>query len=63
MSARGIPVQDLPENQDPSVRYTVDEMTGKVTPFDAPAEKPKKRAAPAPKKEATSDAPAEGDGE
>ena len=30
MSVRGIPVQDLPENQDPSVRKTVIEQTGQV---------------------------------
>lgn len=32
--SRGIPVQDLPENQDPSVRYTLDEMTGMKTQWD-----------------------------
>jgi hypothetical protein len=47
--SRGVPVQDLPENQDPSVRHTVDEVTGIVTQWDdepEPKEKPaKKRAA------------------
>lgn len=33
MSARGIPDQDLPENQDPDVMYTTDQMTGEQTPF------------------------------
>ena len=33
---RGIPVQDLPENQDESVRYTVIEQTGEIVPWDLP---------------------------
>lgn len=33
---RGVPVQDLPENQDPTVRYTVIEQTGEVVPWDLP---------------------------
>jgi hypothetical protein len=32
--SRGVPVQDLPENQDPSVRHTVNEVTGEVTYWD-----------------------------
>lgn len=45
---RGVPVQDLPENQDPSVRHTVIEQTGEVVPWDLPEtgvleEKPKRR--------------------
>lgn len=31
---RGVPEQDLPENQDESVRYMVDEMTGRKTRLD-----------------------------
>lgn len=44
---RGVPVQDLPENQDPSVRWTLNEVTGEITPWDdvveTGEEKPKKR--------------------
>jgi hypothetical protein len=33
VSVRGIPVQDLPENQDPDFAYVIDEVTGFVTPL------------------------------
>lgn len=33
MSVRGIPVQDLPENQDPEFAYVIDEVTGFKTPL------------------------------
>lgn len=34
MSARGIPEQDKPENQDESVLFNVDQTTGKVRKVD-----------------------------
>jgi hypothetical protein len=34
MSVRGVPVQDLQENQDPSVAYFLNEQTGEKTRFD-----------------------------
>jgi hypothetical protein len=44
VSVRGVPVQDLPENQDPGVRFTYDEVLKKYVPWDetpaAPAEAP-----------------------
>lgn len=44
MSVRGIPVQELPENQDPDVAYNLIEMTGEKIPLEvAPADAPKKR--------------------
>lgn len=33
MSVRGVPAQDLPENQDPDVAHSVDAMTGEKIPF------------------------------
>lgn len=55
--SRGVPVQDLPENQDPAVRYTLNEVTGEITPWpeeETPA--PKKKAAA---KKAAADVPAD----
>jgi hypothetical protein len=56
VSARGIPAQELPENQDPGVAFVLNEQTGEVTPLvvdhvtgeadDAPAPAPKKRGRP-----------------
>ena len=48
MSVRGVTAQELPENQDPSVQYMVDEVTKAVTPVapPAPAEAPKRRGRP-----------------
>lgn len=33
--SRGVPVQHLPENQDPEVQFMLDEVTGIVTPLAA----------------------------
>lgn len=46
MSVRGVPVQDLPENQDPDVAHTVDAMTGEKIPLKGAkkAEAPKREA-------------------
>lgn len=57
--SRGVPVQDLPENQDPAVRYTLDEVVRTVTPWPEPAtERPaaKKAAKKAPAKKASASA-------
>lgn len=47
MTARGIPVQELPENQDPSVAYNLIEQTGEKIPLEIPTveveEMPKRR--------------------
>lgn len=65
MSVRGIPEQDKLENQDPDVLFNTDELTGEVTPIEVPGAKPapKKADKPAPKKEATRDDAAKGEGE
>lgn len=57
MSARGIPAQDLPENQDPGTAYVLNEQTGERTPLAVPTpevedEKPKRGR---PKKKAESE--------
>jgi hypothetical protein len=65
MSVRGIPVQDLVENQDPDVLYFLDEVTGVKTPIVAPVaepeEKPRRRKPKA--EEVANDGDAEGVGE
>lgn len=38
MSARGIPEQELLENQDPSVAYMLIEQTGERVPLEIPVE-------------------------
>ena len=53
---RGVPVQDLPENQDPSVRYTVNEVTGEITRWAEPEES---KAKPKAKPKAKADEPAD----
>lgn len=56
MSVRGITAQELPENQDPSVQFRINEVTKEVTSLApaAPAEEeaPRRRK----KKEASEDA-------
>lgn len=55
-------MQDLPENQDPSVRYVVDEVTGEITYLDGYKETGDLKEEPAPKKRgrrAKADAPAD----
>lgn len=54
---RGIPDQDLPENQDESVRFTIDELTGVSTPWDEPEPEPEAKKKGRPQKEATDAAP------
>lgn len=74
MSVRGIPAQDLLENQDPSVLYVVDEVTKQVTSIapsvaqrapqlDGP--KPKRRGRKPASEEVATDEPTapEGEGE
>lgn len=34
MSVQGVPEQDKPENQDPSVAYSIDGMTGEKKAYD-----------------------------
>jgi hypothetical protein len=69
---RGVTAQEQLENQDPSVLFRINEVTGEVTPIAAPepasVEQPAKRRGRPPKKvepveEATDDVPAEGAGE
>jgi hypothetical protein len=43
MSVRGITAQELPQNQDPSVRFMIDEVTKVVTPVDPPKRRGPKR--------------------
>ena len=61
--SRGVPVQHLLENQDASVLYSIDEVTGIVTPIErdepAPAKGKKKRAATAQTAEPTPSVPEE----
>jgi hypothetical protein len=67
VSVRGIPEQDKLENQDPDVLFMTDELTGERTPIEVPgAAKPAPKPTPkpaAPKKEATRDDAAKGEGE
>lgn len=53
--SRGIPEQDKPENQDPAVRNTLDQMTGEVTEWD---EDKKKKSDSQSDKDETVDKPA-----
>lgn len=66
MSARGITAQELAENQDASVRHTINEQTGEVTPWPAPAEeapKPRRGRPPKVAEEERDEPAAEGEGE
>lgn len=67
---RGVPVQDLVENQDPDVAYIVNEVTGERSPLVQPVveEKPRRgrrkaEPAPEPVEEVPDEPAAEGDGE
>ena len=62
---RGVSAQELPENQDPGVQFTVDEASGKHIPWKkaAPVEEAPKRRGRPKKEEVSDDVPAEGEGE
>ena len=66
MSVRGVPVQELPENQAPEVAYNLIEQTGEKVPLEIPVieaepaeEKPAKRRGRKPRQDAPADAPAD----